>query len=166
MICRCALVNRSTFYKYYLDKFDLLDSFVSRVLDKFRQYANVSFVLATSDTIDSHIYQEIFDKIVQYFRQEKNTVQILWNAEIDRDLFKEMIDVVRFEIVNISKNYAELTEDGCIYTDLYAQLFSSNLMLMIRWWYVHYDSVSEKEVKRLMTANMKDGLFYSFKHII
>lgn len=36
MLCKSALINRSTFYKYYEDKYDLLERYVQRVLQDFK----------------------------------------------------------------------------------------------------------------------------------
>ena len=36
MLCRKALINRSTFYKYYADKYELLNNYLDRVLSEQR----------------------------------------------------------------------------------------------------------------------------------
>ena len=32
LLCERALINRSTFYKYYTDKYDLLDRYLNKIL--------------------------------------------------------------------------------------------------------------------------------------
>ena len=50
-LCRAALINRSTFYKYYTSKYDLMDRYLNRVLEGFRRQVDVAFVNASPDTI-------------------------------------------------------------------------------------------------------------------
>ena len=52
MLCRKALINRSTFYKYYADKYELLNNYLDRVLSEFSEaMATTDFILATPHTI-------------------------------------------------------------------------------------------------------------------
>ena len=37
LLCERALINRSTFYKYYTDKYDLLDRYLNKILQEFKQ---------------------------------------------------------------------------------------------------------------------------------
>lgn len=46
MLCEQAMINRSTFYKYYLDKYDLLDKYLNRTIEDFRKHINVEFINA------------------------------------------------------------------------------------------------------------------------
>ena len=44
---RGALINRSTFYKYYTSKYDLMERYLNRALDGFRRQVDVAFVNAS-----------------------------------------------------------------------------------------------------------------------
>ena len=52
------------------------------------------------------------------------------------------------------------------YCELYAHLFSSNMMALIRWWLTNEDTVSIEEVQKIMHENMKKGLYYTFRHSV
>ena len=43
-LCQQAMINRSTFYKYYQDKYDLMDQYLARTLQEFRRQMDVAFV--------------------------------------------------------------------------------------------------------------------------
>lgn len=60
LLCQVALVNRSTFYKYYKSKFDLMDQYLSRTLTEFREQMDVAFINASSDNIHNLVYQKNF----------------------------------------------------------------------------------------------------------
>lgn len=55
-LCRAALINRSTFYKYYTSKYDLMEQYLQRALDGFRRQVDVAFVNATPETIHNLLY--------------------------------------------------------------------------------------------------------------
>ena len=63
MLCRKALINRSTFYKYYADKYELLNNYLDRVLSEFSEaMATTDFILATPSTIANQQYIDNFRK--------------------------------------------------------------------------------------------------------
>lgn len=59
-LCRAALINRSTFYKYYTSKYDLMEQYLQRALDGFRRQVDVAFVNATPETNHNLLYQKKF----------------------------------------------------------------------------------------------------------
>lgn len=71
LLCQIALVNRSTFYKYYKSKFDLMDQYLSRTLTEFREQMDVAFINASSDNIHNLIYQKNFEKALQFMYKHK-----------------------------------------------------------------------------------------------
>lgn len=50
-ICQRAMINRSTFYTYYRDKFDLLYRYLDRTLYEFRKRVDVAFINATPQQV-------------------------------------------------------------------------------------------------------------------
>ena len=57
LLCEQALINRSTFYKYYTDKYDLLDRYLNKILQEFKQQVNVDFVVTNPSVTDDECYQ-------------------------------------------------------------------------------------------------------------
>ena len=57
MLCTKARINRTTFYKHYRDKFDLLDDYIARTMEEFRRENDVVFVDADPDTINEDKYK-------------------------------------------------------------------------------------------------------------
>lgn len=193
MICSHALINRSTFYKYYVDKYDLLNNYISRVLDDFKHYANADFVAASPATIDDDIYRSAFIELIRYLYSQKDVYLILWNAKIDRNIWVEMIDICEKEIIQSVTNNnptalsgpshllsdsigimtpvtspggARFNETNSKFLDLYARLFASDLMNVIQWWFNNDPIITENDVLYVMNNKMKNGLFRAFKDYI
>ena len=57
-LCRTAIINRSTFYKYYKNKNDLLNNYLTRVIERFKQQIDAAFVTASPENIHNVIYQK------------------------------------------------------------------------------------------------------------
>ncbi len=165
MLCKSALINRSTFYKYYVDKYALLDDYLSRTLVEFRNRVKADFVLAEPTHIDDPVYETLFREMADYLYTRREEYRVLWHAAIDRNIYGEMIEIVRDSIL---EKIAEKNENRDIspYQELYATFFASNMMSLIHWWFMHENQVTEDEVLRIMTRNMKKGLFYTFKQYI
>ena len=163
MLCKNALINRSTFYKYYLDKYDLLDKYIDRTLDDFRKNINVEFINAEPSNIHNICYIKNFEAALTYISGKREEYQILWNASIDRQIFNEMNRIVHDNILTTLKTFARRTDENEKYADLYAHLFASDMMSLVRWWFKYYDTVRMKDVEKIMTENMHYGMFRTFK---
>lgn len=163
MICKTALINRSTFYKYYLDKYDLLEQYLNRTLEEFRRNINVEFINADPSNIHDICYINNFDSSLKFIDENKKIYEILWNASISRKIFDEMTKIVRDNILETMKSRDGQSAHQQKCADLYAYLFASNMMSLILWWFRYYDEVSRKDIELIMTDNMYFGLFKTFK---
>ncbi len=52
------------------------------------------------------------------------------------------------------------------YADLYARLFASNMMTLVRWWFFYEGAISAKKVQEIMHKNMTQGMFRTFREQI
>ena len=52
------------------------------------------------------------------------------------------------------------------YVDLYAQMFASNTMTLVRWWFQYESEISMEEVQQIMVNNMKEGIFGAFRQTV
>ncbi|MCR5373229.1 MAG: TetR/AcrR family transcriptional regulator [Solobacterium sp.] len=167
MLCRKALINRSTFYKYYADKYELLNNYLDRVLSEFSEaMATTDFILATPSTIANQQYIDNFRRSIDYVYDHRQIYRILWEASIDRPIYQEMEDIIRRNILGTIRRNSAKDQPITPYHDLYAELFASNLMTLVRWWLANDTTVSREDVEALMNSNMKNGLFSTFKYRI
>lgn len=164
MICEKAMINRSTFYKYYLDKYDLLDKYLNRTMNEFKQHINVEFINAEPSRIHDVCYINNFDATLEFIEENKNKYEILWTASTDRKIYDEMTGIIRDNIITAMKSSSEQTSHQKKCASLYAFLFASNMMSLIQWWFQYYTTVTRQEVETIMTDNMHFGLFKTFKN--
>lgn len=164
MLCKSALINRSTFYKYYEDKYDLLERYVQRVLQDFKEAMDsTDFILASPSNIDAPLYIDNFRKSLEFVYSKRAVYQVLWNANLEKQIYVEMIDIIRKNILAKLTAHPQYQQGSQHYQDLYAFLFASNMMSLVSWWFKNEHIVTADDVCRLMNSNMKNGLFATFK---
>lgn len=160
-LCQQAMINRSTFYKYYQDKYDLMDQYLARTLQEFRRQMDVAFAEPFAQNIHSLVYQKNFEKALQYLHKNKARYTLLWSGAINRSVFTEMLQVIHDSILEKLRSCGlQGTQER--YVDLYAQLLASNTMTLVRWWFQYESEISMEEVQQIMVNNMKEGIFGAF----
>lgn len=165
MICQEAKINKTTFYKHYRDKYDCLNQYLDAQMASFRRQLNAAFLMASPDTIDSPVYQEIFARLLRYIYAHRREYLVLWNAKIDRQIYDEMGDSIYNTLMQQIQISHAFDAQPRIHLELYARLFASHTMSLLHWWFSHQDEVTMDDVLRLMTDNMKDGFFKAFKSL-
>lgn len=161
-LCRAALINRSTFYKYYTSKYDLMERYLDRALAGFRKQVDVAFVTAAPETIQNLVYQKNFDTALKYLYKHKAEYTLLWSIPLEQGVFGRMVDAVHDAI--LEKLAVQDSPDP--YADLYARLFASDMMTLVRWWFRYEGRITAKDVQELMRKNMKQGMFRTFRELM
>lgn len=158
-LCRAALINRSTFYKYYTSKYDLMEQYLDRALEGFRRQVDVTFVNATPETIQNLLYQKNFENTLKFLYKHKGEYTLLWSIPLERNVFSQMVEAVHDAI--LEKLPVQDPPDP--YADLYARLFASDMMTLVRWWFHYEGRITAKDVQQIMHKNMKQGMFRTFR---
>ncbi|MCQ2529786.1 MAG: TetR/AcrR family transcriptional regulator [Lachnospiraceae bacterium] len=165
-LCSKARINRTTFYKHYSDKYELLDNYLSRVLEEFRSVNNVIFVDAEPETINEDLYKMPFRETVDFIISKKDIYEILWTAQIDRNIFDEMIEVIAENILKRKiEQHPEIKTDSEKFfkASLFANLFAYNNLVSVRWWLANDYVISKNDFYQLFDDMMREGMFKVFK---
>lgn len=163
-LCQSALINRSTFYKHYQDKYDLLDRYLGRVMEEFRGHMDVAFVTASPQRVYDQIYQRNFQQALEFLLRNRESYLLLWNTPLERPVFIEMVEIIHDNIMErLLAERKGMSQEDRRYADLYARLFASDMMTMARWWLGDPNRLSVQEVCNLMACNMRDGMFRTFR---
>ena len=162
--CENAEADRSgsTFYKYYTSKYNLMERYLDRTLERFRQQVDVAFVNAAPETIQDLVYQKNFEAALHHLCAHKAEYTLLWSIPLDKNVFGRMVDAVHDAILEKLPDPYRSNP----YADLYARLFASDMMTLVRWWFQHEDSVTARNVQDLMRRNMKQGMFRTFRELM
>lgn len=166
MICLEAMINKTTFYKYYQDKYDLLDNFLKRTLDEFQEHADVAFIKSDSEHIRDEEYRRRFRDFSTFMFEKKDLYLILWNAKIDTNVYLEMKAALHKAMLK-ELDISDIESKRKIYhIDLHLHLLASNAMSVFYWWFNHDTSVPIEDVTNIMEGIMKLGLFHSYRYLM
>ena len=86
-----ARINRSTFYKYYADKYDLRDKYVDDVITDFVDHLDVAFLQMNEITLESY-FEDLRNSLEAFWGKQREYL-VLWSSNLqERNVFELMID--------------------------------------------------------------------------
>lgn len=165
-LCKEARINRSTFYKYYSDKYDLLNNYLSKILSEFKKKMDVAFIHASPNSISEEKYSSQFHDILNFISSRKDIYTILWDASMERNIYVEMIDIIQENILEQMEPRISNDSESYMYVSLFSRLFPSNLMMSVRWWFEYHREVPPDVFTRLTDHTMSIGIFKTFKEYV
>ena len=166
-LCRSAKINRSTFYKYYTGKYDLLDNFLDRILNEFSEATiSTGLIRMTPYDMPNDLFITHFEKMIDYIHGHLEIYRILWTASINRSIYNEMENIIRYNILrNIQEqNSGPAWAKTASYQDLYARLFASNFLTLVRWWISNKPSISRRDVVSVMEGSIRESLLSTLSY--
>lgn len=158
-----AQINRSTFYKYYEDKYQLRERLVKSTLDNLS--TNISFSSFNIEPTKMNESLKVLQKQLEFMYNHKDWYLTLWNKNTELYVYGEMNDIFEKKTREYlhENNQAEYTEQKlCQKQELFARLFASSAMTTIKWWYEYAPTMSPKDVAYIIMDNIKSGMYRAF----
>jgi len=135
-----ALINRTTFYKYYKDKYDLAEQLSAEFMILSKTYLDERFNSITDNDLII-----IAKKIYTHLLEQKSFVLALWKIET--------------ETVHIRRDFGALLKEQCkIYllksrnnmiADYHSLLYSSVILTTIEWLFDHEGVAVDEIIQEL-----------------
>ena len=160
-IAEKALINRSSFYRYYTDKYALRDAVVDAIVQDFAEHMEVDFL--HMDVKKKEHTRSLEDGLARLWEQ-KWKLEILWNQRLlGRNVFEEMMDAGAQKVELEIRNHPTISEGKKRYADWYARLLVNNYLVTVRWWFNNSDNVSVGQVTHMMKQHMLFGTIPTLK---
>ncbi len=158
-----ALINRSTFYKHYQDKYDLRDRYVDSVIAHFVSNLDTDFV-AFSEITDESYFQKLRMNLAA-FQGKKREYLILWNHNLqERNVYEEMVFAGAKKLENVFESDPTISEKKKPLFSFYAISFISRMMVSIRWWFMEGAWMDLDDFTHLMIQHMGKSLHATLKN--
>lgn len=155
-IAETAQINRSTFYRYFEDKYALRDCIVDDLIQDFAEHMEVDFLYVDIKDNDSHS-RELEENLAR-LHAHKRILEILWTQKLlGRNVFEEMMDAGSAKVEQAILNHPDIQANRKEYADWYAKLLVNNFLVTVRWWFTRGDSVSAQQVTHMMKRHMISG---------
>ena len=160
-IAEKALINRSSFYRYYTDKYALRDAVVDAIVQDFAEHMEVDFL--HMDVKKKEHTRSLEDGLARLWEQ-KWKLEILWNQRLlGRNVFEEMMDAGAKKVELEIRNHPTISEGKKRYAAWYARLLVNNYLVTVRWWFNNSDNVSVGQVTHMMKQHMLFGTIPTLK---
>lgn len=104
MICAYSGINRTTFYDYFLDKYDLLSTIQKHHLQKYTHLLNALYFSYDKSEINHYKLYKFFKVILSYISRHYGFFHAILVAHPNRDLFSEYIQTTK-------ETYTKMLED-------------------------------------------------------
>lgn len=150
-----AMINRSTFYRYFSDKYILRDTIVNDIVKDFADHMEVDFLHMDIKNKD---HTKTLEYGLSHLCTKKKELELLWNQPtLGRNVFDEMIDAGASKVENEIKNHKTISPEKKALADWYAKLLVNNYLVTVRWWFAHSDTVSASQITEMMERHMISG---------
>lgn len=122
-----ALINRSTFYKHYSDKYELAEQLIDEIVETATSFINERF----SDKKEVDLFS-IICKIYEHLYDQKKVVLALWKIKTDAlHLYDDIEDLLKKNFTQYIIIHNTCKDSSLL--DYYSTLYSSLVLTTIKW---------------------------------
>ena len=160
-IAEQALINRSTFYRYFSDKYELRDEIVDEIVRDFAEHMEVDFLHMD---IQNEVHTRSLQDGLSRLCTKKQRLEILWNQNLlGRNVFDEMMNAGARKVEAEILNHPTISPEKKQLADWYAKLLVNNFLVTVRWWFSHSDTVTASQITTMMERHMLYGTIPTLK---
>ena len=161
-IAAAAQINRSTFYRYFEDKYQLRDQVTDQIVSDFVSNLEVEFL--DVDIAKDRSYLSVLQHSLERTYLQKRELEILWSQKLlGRNIFEEMIMGGARKMEEAIRQNERIAPEKKQYADWYARLLVNNMLVTIRWWFSNRHMVDARQVSEMMIRHMTSGTIPTLK---
>lgn len=140
-ICKIADINRATFYRYYLDVYDLLDKIEEEFVNELKEASN------SSDN-ENYSVASFAMELLTVFENNKNLVKILFTSKSITHLLTDVLEVAYAKCKEKwEKDLPDLKEEDIEYASLF--IFNGALGV-IKFWVINDFDKDIEEIAKII----------------
>ena len=140
-------VNRSTFYRYYEDKYELLEAIEGRLLDDIdvvrNQFDAPSLLVATD-------FHQTSQAGLAFYQEHAKEFHALLGPNGDRS-FEAKLEQ------NFANRYRQLVQDGRYELELTRLAITAMVMRILKYWLFNASRVSVEQLSTVLDALIRQG---------
>lgn len=152
-------INKSTFYHYYEDKYDLRSKLIDSILQSFSNSIDISYLKMNPAKINDY-EQKLPTALLPLFKQ-RTTFMTLWSPQLESNVFERMERIFVQKFLTVLATTTP-QENNAQYQELQARLFAASAMQVIKWWFEVSPTTPVAEVSKLIAACLTSGTYVAF----
>jgi len=141
LISECK-INKTTFYRHYLDKYDLIEKIQNELLKEYKQI---------SILFKDQLNEKAIISLIDYFNHNKKQLLILDSKSLPINLFQEIYEILSNDIYNSFKKKDQLI-------NLYSHLIANNILVSIKWYHTEQNSLNDDELLKIILQTINTGI--------
>ncbi|MCC3379646.1 TetR/AcrR family transcriptional regulator [Paenibacillus farraposensis] len=145
-ICEKAMVHRTTFYKHFVDKYDLLNLFFLQFQDEFRKNSLEDRIEIPFQTIERNPKRKMMDIIALKQKNDKTLMNFYKNH------IKEVLMLDFLELKQRGKKFE-------IPIEIIAEFYASTISSLNIWWIQNRGNVSAVQMDEYFNQMTNKSLF-------
>lgn len=98
-ITEACQINRSTFYRNYTDKYDLMRDIMADVIDGFVDAIDPSFILLSQN--DATVLRRCLEPLLDYFERNKRMLLIIYRSDLPVSISDELLSSFSKRLRNV-----------------------------------------------------------------
>lgn len=152
-------INRSTFYRNYEDKYDLIYKITEELITKFKKNINAQFIIL--DFKKENDFKPYFIPLLDYFNKHKDIFIILYNNELLINIFDEMLSIYSQYLLDELICHYHIKDSKIKIANYFTILIASNILTAIKWWHLESPQTSKEEMLQIITITITKGILPS-----
>ena len=146
-------INKTTFYRHYSDKYDLIEKISKDYISLFSK---------ASSNFENGINEHNIDCLIQFFDDNKDELLILESKILPINIFENMLTIMTLDLCTYFKKY--INQDDLI--KLYASLISNNILTTIKWYHQNFFNFERNQIIQIVLQTVETGLKQSITAIM
>ncbi len=146
-------INKTTFYRHYSDKYDLIEKISKDYISLFSK---------ASSNFENGINAHNIDCLIQFFDDNKDELLILESRILPINIFEDMHTIMTLDFCTYFKK--SINQDDLI--KLYASLISNNILTTIKWYHKNYLNFERNQIIQIVLQTVETGLKQSITAIM
>ena len=146
-------INKTTFYRHYSDKYDLIEKISKDYISLFSK---------ASSNFENGINEHNIDCLIQFFDNNKDELLILESKILPINIFEDMHTIMTLDLCTYFKKY--INQDDLI--KLYASLISNNILTTIKWYHKNFLNFERNQIIQIVLQTVETGLKQSITAIM
>ena len=146
-------INKTTFYRHYSDKYDLIEKISKDYISLFSK---------ARSNFENGINEHNIDCLIQFFDDNKDELLILESKILPINIFEDMHTIMTLDLCTYFKKY--INQDDLI--KLYASLISNNILTTIKWYHKNFLNFERNQIIQIVLQTVETGLKQSITAIM
>ena len=152
-ICGVSLINRSTFYAHYEDKYDLLIELVENLQNTFLNELNVN----THEIISKEYFMELLRILINHIDDNRDIYSAIIIHNKNSFLIDFLTDVINRDISKRLKNNNNII-DSSVPVDTIVKFYLGGIVNIGIDWIVNIDKYSKEDILMYLSKLIPDKI--------